>query len=256
MIDERAMIHPSAKLAKGVSVGPGTIIGPDVEIGEGTWVGPHVVIQGPTVIGKNNKIFQFSSVGDEPQDITYNGEPTQLVIGDNNVIREYCMISRGTVKGGGMTRVGNHNFLMAYTHIGHDCTVGNHNIMVSYSALSGHVVIGDYVNVGAYAAIHQFCYVGSYAFIARATYVTKDVLPYIMIAGHDTSACGINTVGLRRRGFSSEAIDSLRRAYKIIYRRGLTVQEALVELKLLQEGCPEISPMIEILSQSTRGIVR
>ena len=178
------------------------------------------------------------------------------MIGDNNVIREYCMISRGTVKGGGMTRVGNHNFLMAYTHIGHDCTVGNHNIMVSYSALSGHVVIGDYVNVGAYAAIHQFCYVGSYAFIARATYVTKDVLPYIMIAGHDTSACGINTVGLRRRGFSSEAIDSLRRAYKIIYRRGLTVQEALVELKLLQEGCPEISPMIEILSQSTRGIVR
>ena len=256
MIDERAMIHPSAKLAKGVTVGPGTIIGPDVEIGDGTWVGPHVVIQGPTVIGKHNKIFQFASVGDEPQDINYNGEPTQLVIGDNNVIREYCMISRGTVKGGGLTSVGNHNFLMAFTHIGHDCIVGNHNILVNYSALSGHVVVSDYANIGAYAAIHQFCYVGSYAFIARATYVTKDVLPYIMIAGHDTSACGINTVGLRRGGFSSDAIDNLRRAYKIIYRRGLTVQEALVELKVLQIDCPEITPMIETLSQSTRGIVR
>lgn len=256
MIDEHAIIHPSAKLAKGVTVGPGTIIGSDVEIGEGTWVGPHVVIQGPTVIGKNNKIFQFASVGDEPQDITYQGEPTRLEIGDNNIIREFCMISRGTVKGGGLTRIGDDNFFMAYTHIGHDCIVGNHIIMVNYSALSGHVVLNDYANIGAYAAVHQFCYVGAYAFIARATYVTKDVLPYVMIAGHTTSACGINTVGLRRRGFSSEAIDCLRRAYKIIYRKGLTVQQAVTELELLQVNCPEILPMIDILNKSTRGIVR
>lgn len=256
MIDEHAIIHPSAKLAKGVTVGPGTIIGADVEIGEGTWVGPHVVIQGPTVIGKNNKIFQFASVGDEPQDITYQGEPTRLEIGDNNIIREFCMISRGTVKGGGLTRIGDDNFFMAYTHIGHDCIVGNHIIMVNYSALSGHVVLNDYANIGAYAAVHQFCYVGAYAFIARATYVTKDVLPYVMIAGHTTSACGINTVGLRRRGFSSEAIDCLRRAYKIIYRKGLTVQQAVTELELLQVNCPEILPMIDILNKSTRGIVR
>ncbi|AHE67879.1 acyl-ACP--UDP-N-acetylglucosamine O-acyltransferase [Legionella oakridgensis] len=256
MISEHAIIHPSAKLAKGVTVGPGTIIGEDVEIDEGTWVGPHVVIQGPTRIGKNNKIFQFASVGDEPQDITYKGEPTRLEIGDNNIIREFCMISRGTVKGGGLTRLGNYNFLMAYTHIGHDCMVGNHVIMVNYSALSGHVIINDYANIGAYAAIHQFCHVGAYAFIARATYVTKDVLPYVMIAGHTTSACGINTVGLRRRGFSSTAIDCLRRAYKIIFRKGLTVQQAIAELELLQQDCPEVLPMINALNQSTRGIVR
>jgi UDP-N-acetylglucosamine acyltransferase len=256
VISEHAVIHPSAKLAPGVTVGPGTIIGADVEIDEGTWVGPHVVIQGPTKIGKNNKIFQFASVGDEPQDITYQGEPTRLEIGDNNIIREFCMISRGTVKGGGLTRLGNNNFLMAYTHIGHDCMVGNHVIMVNYSALSGHVIIHDYATIGAYAAVHQFCLIGAYAFIARATYVTKDVLPYVMIAGHTTSACGINTVGLRRRGFSSSAIDCLRRAYKIIYRKGLTVQQAVGELEVLQQDCPEVLPMIDALNQSTRGIVR
>jgi len=256
VIDEHAIIHPGAKLAKGVTVGPGSIIGADVEIGENTWVGPHVVIQGPTVIGKNNKIFQFASVGDEPQDITYQGEPTRLEIGDNNIIREFCMISRGTVKGGGLTRIGDHNFFMAYTHIGHDCMVGNHIIMVNYSALSGHVIINDYANIGAYAAVHQFCHIGAYAFIARATYVNKDVLPYVIIAGHTTSACGINTVGLRRRGFSSSAIDCLRRAYKIIFRKGLTVQQAITELDVLQKDCPEVLPMIDALNQSTRGIVR
>ncbi|STX28063.1 acyl-(acyl carrier protein)-UDP-N-acetylglucosamine acyltransferase [Legionella beliardensis] len=256
MIDERAMIHPSAKLAAGVSVGPGSYIGPNVEIGEGTWIGPHVVIQGPTVIGKNNKIFQFSSIGDEPQDVTYKGEPTRLEIGDNNIIREYCMISRGTVKGGGLTRIGNQNFFMAYSHVGHDCLVGDNTIMVNYSALSGHVILNDYAIIGAYAAIHQFCHVGAYAFVARATYVTKDVLPYVMIAGHTTSACGINTVGLRRRGFSSTAIDYLRRAYKIIFRKGLTVQQAVAELELMQQDCPEVIPIIDALNNSTRGIVR
>lgn len=256
MIDEHAVIHPSAKLAAGVSVGPGSYIGANVEIEEGTWIGPHAVIQGPTVIGKNNKIFQFSSIGDEPQDVTYKGEPTRLEIGDNNIIREYCMISRGTVKGGGLTRIGNQNFFMAYSHVGHDCMVGDNTIMVNYSALSGHVILNDYAIIGAYAAIHQFCHVGAYAFIARATYVTKDVLPYVMIAGHTTSACGINTVGLRRRGLSSAAIDYLRRAYKIIFRKGLTVQQAVAELELMQQDCPEIIPMIDALNNSVRGIVR
>lgn len=256
MISEHAIIHPSTKLAKNVTIGPGSIIGADVEIGEGTWVGPHVVIQGPSVIGKNNKIYQFASVGDAPQDKTYQGEPTCLVIGDNNIIREFCMISRGTIKGGGITRIGDHNFFMAYSHVGHDCVVGNHVSLVNYSALSGHVTVNDYVNIGAYAAVHQFCHVGAYAFIARATYVTKDVLPYVMIAGHTTSAFGINTVGLRRAGFSSTAIDFLRRAYKIIFRRGLTVQQAVAELEILHQDCPEVLPMIDALNQSTRGIVR
>lgn len=256
MINEHAIIHPSAKLAEGVVVGPGSIIGADVEIGEGTWIGPHVVIQGPTVIGKNNKIFQFSSVGDEPQDITYQGEKTRLEIGDNNTIREFCMISRGTSKGGGLTRLGNNNFLMAYSHIGHDCLIRDNIIMVNYSALSGHVSVDDYAIVGAYAAVHQFCHVGAYAFIARATYVTKDVLPYVMIAGYSTSAWGINTVGLRRRGFSSASIDSLRRAYKIIFRKGFTTAQAIVELDAMQQDCPEVSLMIEAMKNSTRGIVR
>jgi len=256
VINEHAIIHPSAKIAAGVSIGAGTIIGSDVEIGEGSWIGPHVVIEGPTVIGKNNKIFQFASVGDVPQDITYQGESTRLEIGDNNIIREYCMISRGTAKGGGLTRLGNNNFFMAYTHVGHDCMVGNHVIMVSYSALSGHVILNDYTNIGAYSAVHQFCSVGAYAFISRATYVSKDVLPYVMVAGHTTAVCGINTVGLRRRGFSSEAIDALRRAYKIVFRKGLTVQQAVDELEVLGGDYPEVMLMIDSLKQSTRGIVR
>lgn len=256
MIDERAIIHPDAKIAPGVTIGAGTIIGANVEIGEGTKIGPHVIIDGPTTIGKNNKIFQFASVGDEPQDITYKGEPTRLEIGDDNIIREYCMISRGTIKGGGITRVGNGNFLMAYSHIGHDCDVGNYTTMTNYSALSGHVVMHDYAIIGAYAAVHQFCHVGKYAFIARATYVTKDVLPYLMIAGHDTSACGLNTVGLKRRGFSSATIDMLRRAYKIIFRKGLTVQQAVAELEMMQQDCPEVILMIDVLNNSSRGIVR
>jgi UDP-N-acetylglucosamine acyltransferase len=256
VIDERAIIHPSAKLAKGVTIGPGAIIGANVEIGENTWIGPYAVIEGPTTIGKNNKIFQFASVGDEPQDITYKGEPTKLEIGDDNIIREYCMISRGTVKGGGLTRIGNSNFLMAYTHIGHDCLLGNHIILINYGALSGHVTVDDYAIIGGYSAVHQFCHVGAYAFVARATYVPKDVLPYIMVAGYTSSVYGINTVGLRRRGFSSEAINYLRRAYKTIFRKGLTVQQALAELELMQNECPEIIPMIDMLNKSTRGIVR
>lgn len=256
MIHESAIIHPSAKIAKNVSIGPGTIIGADVEIGENTWIGPHVLIDGPTVIGKNNKIHQFASIGDSPQDTTYQGEATRLEIGDDNVIREYCMISRGTVKGGGLTKVGNNNFLMAYSHIGHDSMVGNHIIMINYSALSGHVTLQDYAIIGAYSAVHQFCVVGAYAFITRSTYITKDVLPYVMIAGHDSAVCGLNTVGLRRRGFSSQVIDMLRRAYKVIFRKGLTVQQAVAELEVMQQDCPEIGLMLDVLNQSTRGIVR
>ena len=255
-ISEHAVIHPSAKIAEDVVIGPGTIIGAEVEIGSGTWIGPHVVIQGPTRIGRDNKIFQFASIGDAPQDKKYKDEPTRLEIGDNNLIREFTMISRGTVNGGGVTVIGSDNFFMAYSHVGHDCRVGNQVCLVSYAALSGHVVVDDYANIGAYAAVHQFCHIGAFAFIARATYVTKDVLPYLMIAGQDTSACGLKSVGLRRGGFSSEAIDALRRAYKIIFRKGLTVQQALAELELMRIEHPEVIPLIDALTSSTRGIVR
>lgn len=256
MISEHAIIHPSAKIAEGVEIGPASVIGADVEIGTGTWIGPHVVIQGPTSIGKNNKIFQFASLGDVPQDKTYQDELTRLEIGDDNVIREYCMISRGTAKGENVTKIGNNNFFMAYTHVGHDCVVGNHVIMVSFSALSGHVVVDDYANIGGYSAVHQFAHVGAYSFIARATYISKDVLPYVMVAGYTPAACGINTVGLRRGGFSSDAINNLRRAYKTIFRKGLTVQQAVAELEMMQQCCPEVLPLIDALNSSTRGIVR
>lgn len=255
MISEHAIIHSSAKIADDVTIGPGTIIGEDVEIGAGTWIGPHVVIQGPTKIGMNNKIFQFASVGDAPQDKTYQNEPTRLEIGNNNIIREFSMISRGTVKGGGLTQIGDDNFFMAYTHIGHDCRIGNFVTMINYSALSGHVTVNDYAYLGGYAAIHQFCHVGAYAFVARATYITKDILPYLMIA-EDTSACGLNTVGLRRAGFSSQTIDNLRRAYKIIFRKGLTIQQSLSELEVMQAECPEIVTLINALNLSKRGILR
>lgn len=256
MIDPRAVIDPTAKIAEGVSIGPGSIIGAGVTIGKNTWIGPQVVIQGPTVIGENNKIYQFSSIGNDPQDLTYKEESTQLVIGDNNIFREYCMISRGTIKGGGITRIGNNNFLMCYSHIGHDCIVNNHIIITSYAALSGHVTVDDYAIIGGYSAIHQFCHIGAYSFVARATYVAKDVVPYTMIAGYTAAACGINTVGLKRRGFSSAAIDHLRRAYKVIFRKGFTQQQALTELEAMQADCPEIIPMIVSMNRATRGIVR
>lgn len=256
MIDPRADIHPTAKIAPDVTIGPWAVIGADVEIDSGTWIAPHTVINGPTKIGKNNKIFQFSSIGDAPQDISYKGEPTELVIGNNNVIREYVTINRGSTKGSGRTQIGNNNFIMAYVHIGHDCQVGDNITFASYGALSGHVTIEDFSIIGGYSAIHQFVTVGAYAFIAKACYVTKDVLPYMMIAGHDAQASGLNTVGLKRRGFDAETMENLRRAYKIIFRRGLTVAQSIEELLTMTAKCPEIQLFINGLQRSERGIVR
>lgn len=256
MIDPTAIIHPSAKIADDVTIGPWTLIGKNVEIGEGSWIGPHVVINGPCKIGKNNKIFQFSSIGDAPQDLTYAGEDTLLEIGDNNTIREYCMINRGSLKGGGVTRIGNHNFIMGYVHIGHDCHIGDHCIFVNYSGLAGHVVVNNYVILGAYAGVHQFCTLGDHAFVAKATYVTQDVLPYIIIDGNPPLARGINAVGLKRRGFSSDTIQELKRAYKVIFRKSLTTKQAVEALIPQQEQFPELKLFIEALNTVKRGIVR
>lgn len=256
MIDNRADIHPKARIDEDVAIGPWSIIGPDVEIGKGTEIGPHVVINGCTKIGQNNRIFQFSSLGDEPQDVTYCNEKTFLEIGDNNTIREYCLISRGSTKDEGLTRIGSNNFFLAYSHVGHDCLVGNHVTLVSYAALSGHVIVNDYVNIGAYSAIHQHCHVGAYSFIGRASYITKDVLPYVMIAGQTVSACGLNSVGLKRAGFTSEELETLKRAYKIIFRRSLTVKQALVELYYLAPECEKVRLLMDSLKASKRGIVR
>lgn len=257
MIDKHTVIDPSARIAENVHIGPWSVIGPNVEIGAGTWIGPHVVIKGPTKIGQDNKIFQFASVGEDPQDKKYSGEKTFLEIGDRNVIRESCTINRGVLEAGGITRVGNDNLFMAYVHIAHDCVIGDNTIFANHSALAGHVVIGDFVIFGGVCGVHQFCQVGAHSFIGGGTKITKDVLPYVLVdGGQEAKACGLNVVGLKRRGFTTEAVNILRRAYKIIYRNGLTVQQALEQLAELVPECPEVILMMDALQQSTRGIVR
>jgi len=257
VIDSRADIHPAAKLGSNVTVGPWTLIDANVEIGDGSVIGPHVVIRGPTKIGKNNQIFQFASVGEDTQDKKYKkGEETYLEIGDNNVIRECVTINRGTVQGGGITSIGNDNLLMAYVHIAHDCKIANHTIFANYVGLAGHVTVQDYVGFGGYAAVHQFCTVGAHAFVGKASMVTQDVLPYVLVSGSDPVACGLNAIGLKRRGFSNEVIEQLKHAYKVIYRDDLTVAQVLVVLEPMIENCPELKLMLDVLKGSERGIVR
>ena len=256
VIDETAKIHPSAKIADNVEIGPWTIIGANVEIGEGTKIESHVVIKGPTKIGRNNHIFQFVSMGEAPQFKKYAGEPTYLQIGDDNVIREFCTIHRGTAQGLGRTIIGNRNFIMAYVHIAHDCTVGNDIIFANNAALSGHVVVNDFANFGGFSAVHQYCNVGAYCFVAGETSVGKDVPPYILVSGHPATIYGLNLVGLKRNGFSDHVISQLKRAYNIIYRQGFTTQQALLHLEGLLPEAQEVQLFINALSQSTRGIVR
>lgn len=256
MINSQAIIHPNAKLADDVEVGPWTIIGADVEIGAGSVIASHVVIKGPTVIGKHNRILQFSSIGEDTPDLKYKGEPTRLVIGDNNVIREGVTIHRGTVQDRNETTIGNHNLLMAYVHIGHDSVIGNHCILVNNSALAGHVHIGDWAILSGYTLVHQFCKIGEHSFTGMGTAVGKDIPAYIMVNGSPAEAKSINAEGLRRRGFSKEDIATITKAYKLIYRRGLTIDEAIVELEALLPECAPLLPLLESIKNSTRGIVR
>ena len=256
MIDSRAIIDLSAKLADDVQVGPWSIVGPDVEIGAGTIIGPHVVIKGPTTIGKNNRIFQFSSVGEDCQDKKYAGEPTTLSIGDNNVIREGVTIHRGTVQDSGTTIVGSHNLFMANVHVAHDCVVGDNVILANNTALAGHVHVGDWAILGGFTAVHQFCHIGPHVMCGTCSVILKDVPAYIMANGNTASPHGINIEGLKRRGFTPESILALRRAYKVIYRQKLTVEQALAALRVQLAECPEILPLIKSLETSSRGIIR
>lgn len=256
MIDSRALIDPTAKLADDVQVGPWSLIGPDVEIGAGTVIGPHVVIKGPTKIGKNNRIFQFSSVGEDCQDKKYAGEPTTLTIGDDNVIREGVTIHRGTIQDAGTTTIGSHNLFMAYAHVAHDCVVGDHVIMANNTAIAGHVHIGDWTILGGFTAVHQFCRIGSHVMCGTSTVVLKDIPSYIMANGNTAKPHGINVEGLKRRGFDADTITQLRRAYKTIFRNKLTTAQALSELKCMANECPEVVPMIQSIESSTRGIIR
>ncbi|MCF6337091.1 MAG: acyl-ACP--UDP-N-acetylglucosamine O-acyltransferase [Gammaproteobacteria bacterium] len=256
MIHSQAIVDPDAHLAKDVSVGPFSVIGAGVEIGEGTVIDSHVVINGPTRIGRDNKIYSFAAIGGDPQDKKYAGEATELEIGDRNVIREYCTISRGTTQDVGITRIGNDNWIMATVHIAHDCQIGNHTIFANSTTLAGHVIIEDYVILGGFTLVHQFCKVGTHCFTGMNSVISKDVLPFLMVSGHMAKPHGLNTEGLKRRGFSSDALSQLRKAYKIIYRSGNTLTQAVTQLEPMAENCDEIAQLLMFIKSSTRGIVR
>lgn len=255
-IHPTAIIDPKAELDSSVEVGAFTTIEAGVRIDAGTRIGSHVVLQGPTTIGKNNQIFQFSSLGAQPQDKKYRDEPTTLEIGDNNTIREFCTFNRGTVQDKGTTKIGNDNWIMAYVHIAHDCIIGNNIIMANNSSLAGHVDIHDYAILGGFTLIHQFCQIGSHIITAVGSVVFKDIPPYVTAAGYDAKPHGINAEGLKRRGFTPETILEIKRAYKVLYRNSLTLEEAKLELANMQKNCAEIGLMTHFLANSTRGIVR
>lgn len=255
-IHSTAIIDPSANIGDGVTVGPYSVIGADVEIGDNTWIGPHVVINGPTRIGCDNKIHQFASIGDAPQDLKYDGEPTRLEIGDRNTIRECVTINRGTVNGGGLTSVGSDNLLMAYIHIAHDCQIGNHVIFSNNASLAGHAHVGDYVILSGFTLVHQFCAIGDYAFTGMGSAIAKDVPPYLMISGNPAAPHGLNKVGLKRRGFSEEQVRNLTKVYKLLYRQGLSLDEAKKQIVAMGETHEEVKRFADFLEQSTRSIIR
>ncbi|MDH3669685.1 MAG: acyl-ACP--UDP-N-acetylglucosamine O-acyltransferase [Gammaproteobacteria bacterium] len=256
MIHPQAIVDSGAKLGKNVEVGPFTIIGDGVEVGDDTWIGPHVVISGPTRIGRNNKIYQFCSIGEAPQHINYRGEPTELVIGDRNTVREYCTLNRGTVDGAGITRVGDDNFLMAYVHVAHDCLVANNTILVNCASLAGHVDVGDCAVLGGFTVIHQFCRVGAHSITALGTIAFKDIPPYVLAAGNGAQPYGINIRGLKRRQFSQASIEALRSAYKTIYKSGLKISEAISELEDKAVHQTEVKELVCFIKTSERGIIR
>jgi UDP-N-acetylglucosamine acyltransferase len=256
MISPQAIVASGATIAPDAKVGPFSIIGPHVVIGARTEVSAHVVITGHTTIGEDNRLFQFSSIGEAPQDKKYRDEPTRLEIGDRNVIREYCTISRGTVNDSGVTRVGSDNLFMAYTHIAHDCIIGNNTIMANLSMIAGHVQLDDWAILSGYAAVHQFVKVGAHAFVAHHGGCTKDVPPYVMAVGNPAQPHSINSEGLKRRGFTPEQIRNLKNAYRILYRSDLPLDAAVKQLSELAPAQPELQPLLTFIENSERGLIR
>lgn len=255
MIDSTAIIDPKAKIGENVSIGPWTVIGPDVEIGDNCSIASHVVIRGPSIIGANNKIYQFSTIGDDTPDLKYKGEPTKLIIGNDNVIREGVTIHRGTVQDKGETVVGNHNLLMAYAHVGHDSVIGDHVIMVNNSSLAGHVIVGDWAILSGYALIHQYVSIGAHSFVGPAAFSYHDVPAFVTAFGSPAEPRTINKEGLKRRGFSADQIALANKAYKLLYRRGLSLDEAIEAIAKLGDDAV-ITVFLESLKTSTRGIIR
>ncbi len=255
-IHPTAIVDPTAEIGEGVEIGPYSIIGPRVSIGADTWVGPHVVINGPTRIGAENRIFQFASIGEIPQDKKFAEDDSRLEIGDRNTIREYATINRGTELGGGVTRVGDDNWLMAYIHIAHDCIVGNGTIFANNASLAGHAQVDDHAILGGFTLVHQFCLIGRHAFCAMGSAITKDVPPFVMISGAPAHPHGINQEGLRRHGFDNEAIANIRRIYKLIYRSGATLDEVKKALEVRAHNDEEAAVFYDFLQRSQRSIIR
>jgi UDP-N-acetylglucosamine acyltransferase len=259
-IHPSAIVDPQAELDSSVEVGAYSIIGPHVRIGAGTVVGPHVVIEGHTTIGRDNKFFQFSSIGAAPQDKKWAGEPTRLEVGDRNTVREFCTFNLGTVQDKGVTRLGNDNWISAYVHLAHDCQVGSNTIFSNNAQLAGHVEVGDWAILSGYAGVHQFCKIGAHAFIGMYTSLTQDVPPFVLVSGNPAGARGINIEGLKRRGFTRDQLDAIRTAYKSVYRSGMTLEEAKTALQEQEsaagEAAAQVRAMREFLDSATRGIVR
>lgn len=256
MIHATAIVSATARIANDVEIGAYSIIGDDVEIGSGTRIDSHVVVNGPTVIGKDNHIYQFASIGDDPQDKKYANEPTRLSIGDRNTIREFCTISRGTIQDQGLTTLGDDNWIMAYVHIAHDCRVGNQTIMANNTTLAGHVHVGDWVIMGGFSGAHQFCHIGAHAFLGMYTGVNRDVPAYVMVSGNPGVPRGINSEGLKRRGFDADQLRNIKNAYRVIYRDGLKLTEAIAELEQRRAPQPELGILVDSLRVSERGIIR
>lgn len=255
MIHPNAIIDPSAKIGNNVTVGPWTTIGADVEIGDDCNIASHVVIKGPTVMGSGNSIFQFSTIGDGTPDLKYKGEPTKLIIGDNNVIREGVTIHRGTVQDRGETIIGNNNLLMAYAHVGHDCVIGDHAILVNNASISGHVYVGDWAILSGYALVHQFVHIGAHCFVGPAAFVYHDIPAFVTAFGSPAEPRTINREGLKRRGFDADQIALANQAYKLLYRRGLQLDESIKAIKKLGDDTA-IKMFLTSLENSTRGIIR
>lgn len=256
MIHSTAIIDASATIAADVTIGPYSVIGASVEIGSGCEIASHVVINGPTKLGKNNKIYQFSSIGEDPQDKKFAGEATLLEIGDNNLIRESCTINRGTVQGGGITKIGDNNWIMAYVHIAHDCIIGSDNIFANNASLAGHVLVDDFVILGGFTLVSQFNYIGSYSFSAMGSVISRNIPPYVLVSGHMAKPIGINVEGLKRKGFSDVQIKNIRQAYKLVYRSGLRVEDAEEKITAIEEQNSELKVFTAFLNKQQGGIIR
>ena len=256
MIDKRAVIDDSARLAPDVSVGPYAIIAADVHIDAGTRIESHVVIKGPSRIGKDNHIFQFASLGDMPQDRKYSGEATWMEMGDRNIVREYCTVNRGTMHGGGRTVIGDDNLFMAYAHVAHDCHIGNHTVFSNCASLGGHVAVGDHAILSGFAIVHQFCRIGAHSFLGMGSAVARDVPPFVTVTGQPARPRGINAEGLKRRDFGADTISHLRRAYKVLFRSRLSLDDAISRLQDLAAECEEVDMLVKFLQQSERSLVR